>query len=1477
MISEQGDGLVFLLGVPRSGTTLLATMLAQHPQIVSPPEPWLMLALEAMGQTPFDHPADPQLVGEAMLKFANDDAKVVASRAYALSVYNRILADAGRSVLVDKTPRYYLILPFLKQLFPNAKYLWLHRNPLDVAASFKTTWNVDLAADMRASGANRGCMDLVLGTRTLADFADAAAPPVHRIAYEHLVAEPQRLAAEAIAFLGLEPAENLGHFELRESELAKSDFGDRKIIQTHEPHAQSVGKWEKDLPREDLQTLVDAVGAELFRRLGYQGVLSRLAELGVAEPSAEATALAQQPIQARYAERLASVQAVCTLRGAGFAGPAPRDIASLFSNPFVSLLLEMNGWRQKIVDLHREIAAQTQRAAAAESLAQEKSAEMAATASRMHGLETGLAEAYETARKLRDELDHSTSAAKNGSPGGLQSSPQAFAHVNAPDVVRDAGEDRAYRPSWSGASGMLNDEHAGIYDATKDLPGWQDPADSQKLYEMAYHSGAIILEIGVYGGRSAVVELRAALAALEKKEGSKPQFYGVDLDPMAIPRSLKSLKDAGIDQYCLLFHGTLKDFHRDVPITPTMVFVDGDHSYEGVLADLALLATFVAPGTPIMCHDYSGIPGVKRGVDEAIATGRFEVMGLFAGSILLRASSLCAGIPRGLGQRTFEQIRDALLEVYLSPEVKPESPVNHAANRQITLAARQELRIGTDVAGSSGRGQWPYVRPHADPLPATLPDGRPWPKISIVTPTLNQGKFIERTILSVLHQNYPNVEYIIMDGGSVDQTLSILARYAQRVRIISEKDTGQSNAINKGLRLCTGDLFTWLNSDDMLAPEALSSLAMGFYASGADIVAGVCQVQKDGSVVNRHMTTCGDGPLLLDDLLDLDGTWMQGQFFYQPEVMFTRAIWERAGAHVEESLHYSMDYELWLRFAEQGAKVHPIGRTIALFGVHAEQKTFRVEDFLPELRKVRDAFIARTSRRAPSARPAPAKKQLRIVFFNDLGWVVGAGIAHHRLAVALASTGCEIVPIAISPDVTPARLSSEKIIEAITQHAPDLVVIGNIHGASLSPTVIGQISSRWATVQIIHDLWMLTGHCAYNGDCDKYLLGCDESCPTPHEYPVLAPPKIRPAWEAKGQVILSDHAPILAGLSGWTVEFIKTRFPHLASANPPKLINARCGLPPEFFNAPDKRTARQWLALPEDKFIILFSASNLSDKRKGLGRLLEALQLLQLPDVLAVCIGHMDAAATAEGVAVRSMGYVSDASELAMCYAAADLFVGPSHMETFGQTFIEAAACGTPSVAFAVGGVPDALLSGASGRLVHSVTARALADAIEELHQNPTLRQNMGAWGRLWAANEWSLRSAAQRFLSQLNAIGLLAQLGAAPRTAFPTEPASVPAPTYLDMQNPARAAAPSNGGPMVQARIARLEAERDQLQARVRQITNTRLWRTVSTVYPVYYRTIHASYFPGWLRGMVQRRVRGMAAGPPAKAPPNGDAGKSH
>ena len=212
-----------------------------------------------------------------------------------------------------------------------------------------------------------------------------------------------------------------------------------------------------------------------------------------------------------------------------------------------------------------------------------------------------------------------------------------------------------------------------------------------------------------------------------------------------------------------------------------------------------------------------------------------------------------------------------------------------------------------------------------------------------------------------------------MDGGSTDETPAILARYRGRLAFAaSEKDKGQSEAINKGFARATGEIMTWLNADDMLAPGALAAVALAFATSGADLVAGICVIHDEGRILHRHLTAAADGPLPLAELLDLEGGWLEGEFFYQPEVFFSRALWQRAGAKVEENLYYSMDYELWLRFAEAGGVLHGIGRPLALFRVHAGQKTHAPARFQAELREVRAAYYARKGLKPPRRRRGTA-------------------------------------------------------------------------------------------------------------------------------------------------------------------------------------------------------------------------------------------------------------------------------------------------------------------------------------------------------------------------------------------------------------------------------------------------------------------------------------------------------------------------
>jgi glycosyltransferase involved in cell wall biosynthesis len=694
---------------------------------------------------------------------------------------------------------------------------------------------------------------------------------------------------------------------------------------------------------------------------------------------------------------------------------------------------------------------------------------------------------------------------------------------------------------------------------------------------------------------------------------------------------------------------------------------------------------------------------------------------------------------------------------------------------------RLPLRPGTGLPPARPQGlPWPHQPAEPSPLPASLPGGRPWPKISIVTPSLNQGAFIEETILSVLHQGYPNVEHIVVDGLSGDATPAILERYRDRLaHVASEKDKGQSEAINKGFARATGDILTWLNADDMLAPGALAAVALAFATSEADMVAGICVIQDAGRVQHRHLTAAAEGPLELDELLDLEGGWLSGEFFYQPEVFFSRALWQRAGARVDESLYYSMDYELWLRFAEAGAVLHAIGRPLALFRVHPDQKTHAPERFQAELRRLRAAYLERTARPAPPARGRAAdNRRLRVAMINDVGDIYGAGIAHGRIAEGLRLAGHEVLSTslrALRSDAPKAATPQDRdALRAALQRwlartRPDLAILGNLHAAGGEPELLSTVSASAPALWVLHDFWLLTGRCAFTGDCGKYLAGCDAGCPTPREYPALEPAMIAPAWKAKRAILAGAQAPVILSHSPSAAAFARGAFAD-ASARP-RIEEFRLGIPLDIFQPQDRALCRRRLGLPADAFIILFSAAAPTDRRKGGAHLFEALARLRDLAITCCVIGNWDHSVPLPDIDIRSLGYLKDAEDLATAYGAADIFVGPSLAETFGQVFIEAAACGTPVIGYPVMGVESAIRDGVTGRLAAGVGADHLEAAIRELHADPALRAAMGRWGRIFVENEWSTEAGYRHLFLALQRLGLPASLGVPRRINFAPAP----------------------------------------------------------------------------------------------------------
>ncbi|MGL4400514.1 MAG: glycosyltransferase, partial [Luteolibacter sp.] len=794
----------------------------------------------------------------------------------------------------------------------------------------------------------------------------------------------------------------------------------------------------------------------------------------------------------------------------------------------------------------------------------------------------------------------------------------------------------SFRPSWKGDSRFINSEHALIWDRTKYLPGSQNAVESQKLYEVAYHNGRVILEIGAFGGRGAAVAMCAAMAG---QTGGLPQYYGVDQNPGFDQLSLSSVEQFGVDERCVFFNGNIDGFFQKFPVVPTMVLFDGGLERDGVFDGLQALQRVLAPATPVLCRNYHHADGVRCAVHETLNGPYYRMGGLFSDWVLLETTGECRGEAQGLSEDAFQKCRLALHRLYkMASSTSAEDP------------------------------KWPYKPPAWRPIPAKLPSGQPWPRISIITPSYNQGHYIEQTILSIANQNYPNVEHIVIDGGSTDETVSVLEQYSPLLTSwVSEKDGGQSNAINKGFAKATGEIVTWLNSDDLLAPGALAAIALAFDTSGADMVAGICQLHRDGEIFDQHLTSCADGPLPLDELLDLENHWMSGQFFFQPEVFFKRALLLKVGGNVNEKAHWSMDYELWVRFAQAGAKLKVIGRPVAQFRVHEEQKTQDVSGFKAELQALVDK-LRPTLGMPPAPPPVKWRKQkLRIAFFNDIGFQYGAGIAHERLARAARLAGHEVFPLAVGIDKLSEKERAlpfvEQIIPSLKAFSPDVVIVGNIHAASLEPSILKEIADAMPTVSILHDSWLLSGRCAYRGGCTKNLTGCDEACPTPNEYPSLDPKQIAPAWQQKMELIQSTSKLVLAANSMWTRREIQTlaaarQAPADSPADRPLMV--RLSVPLDIFLPRDQAACRAELNLPADKFILLFSCSDLGDKRKGMDHLVQAIRKLNLPDLVPVCIGYNDRKAPLDLPGLISVGYVKDPYQQALLYSAANLFVAPS-------------------------------------------------------------------------------------------------------------------------------------------------------------------------------------------------------------------------
>ncbi|MDZ4753804.1 MAG: glycosyltransferase [Phycisphaerae bacterium] len=398
---------------------------------------------------------------------------------------------------------------------------------------------------------------------------------------------------------------------------------------------------------------------------------------------------------------------------------------------------------------------------------------------------------------------------------------------------------------------------------------------------------------------------------------------------------------------------------------------------------------------------------------------------------------------------------------------------------------------------------------------------------------------------------------------------------------------------------------------------------------------------------------------------------------------------------------------------------------------------------------------------------------LTVVFANDVGFIGGAGmalrrqsqsflLAGHRVAIVCCLEQPSAPPnpqgtdlsahwlgLHALPETTPAAMpdresAARAIAERIAAFAPHIVITGNFHWTRWPIATFAALAARGIpSVAYLHDMHWISGRCVYAGACRKYSSGCDETCPTPAEYPAVAPQLIAPAWRERRNVFTELGIPLAAN-SEWMRDRAVEGFGGRAHVTLlPLALDTRR------FAPIDKGLARRLLGLPSDRPIVLAGAIDMSDRRKG-GHLLRSVVPIvrERSGAEFVAFGHNSQYVPN----VRGLGYIDDERLMPVALSAADVFVNTSLEESFGQTLMEAAACGVPSVAIARGGVPDIARRDENALLVDEEEAQPLADATLRLLADAPLRARLGDAGRALVQRTFSLEAQAERWCAYLAA-----------------------------------------------------------------------------------------------------------------------------
>lgn len=306
----------------------------------------------------------------------------------------------------------------------------------------------------------------------------------------------------------------------------------------------------------------------------------------------------------------------------------------------------------------------------------------------------------------------------------------------------------------------------------------------------------------------------------------------------------------------------------------------------------------------------------------------------------------------------------------------------------------------------------------------------------------------------------------------------------------------------------------------------------------------------------------------------------------------------------------------------------------------------------------------------------------------------------------------------------------------------DMVHFHCMHSGTFSYLALPKAAASKPCVLSLHDMWAFTGHCGYSYECERWKTGCGD-CPHPEESPAIVRDATRLEWRMKTRALLKSRIHLISKCS-WT-----TRMARVSGLRHLPLSEIPYGVDTDVYRPRGRRQSRDLLGLPQDRFVLLFSGQNLTNRRKGVDLLIRALRELP-PDPAArtvlLTMGKRGAElAQGTGLPVRDLGYLADDHLKAIAYSAADLVLFPTRTDVFGLVSIESQACGTPVVSFRVGGVPDHVRPGETGFLAEPEDALGFRDGIVLLLENEAARHRMSETCRASALQDFDLSLEAAR------------------------------------------------------------------------------------------------------------------------------------